>query len=126
MVGEIRDGETASIAVNAALTGHLVLSTLHTNDAPGATVRLVDMGIEPFLAASSVICVLSQRLVRKICNHCRECEPDDEMWAGGPGRHRASPAWPASALSASLFEEEAASSAAASVLWPNCDTRSWS
>ena len=81
MVGEIRDGETASIAVNAALTGHLVLSTLHTNDAPGATVRLVDMGVEPFLAASSVICVLSQRLERKICNHCREeYEPDDEMW----------------------------------------------
>lgn len=81
MVGEIRDGETASIAVNAALTGHLVLSTLHTNDAPGATVRLVDMGVEPFLAASSIICVLSQRLVRRICPNCQEeYVPDDESW----------------------------------------------
>lgn len=81
MVGEIRDGETASIAVNAALTGHLVLSTLHTNDAPGATVRLVDMGVEPFLAASSTICVLSQRLVRRVCRNCMEdYVPDDEMW----------------------------------------------
>ncbi len=81
MVGEIRDRETAEIAVNAALTGHLVLSTLHTNDAPGATVRLVDMGVEPFLAASSLICVLSQRLVRKVCTKCaEEYVPDDESW----------------------------------------------
>ncbi len=81
MVGEIRDRETAEIAVNAALTGHLVLSTLHTNDAPGATVRLVDMGVEPFLAASSLICVLSQRLVRKVCTKCaEEYVPDDEPW----------------------------------------------
>lgn len=81
MVGEIRDRETAEIAVNAALTGHLVLSTLHTNDAPGATVRLVDMGVEPFLAASSLICVLSQRLVRRVCTKCaEEYVPGDESW----------------------------------------------
>lgn len=72
MVGEIRDLETAEIAVHASLTGHLVLSTLHTNDAPSAITRLVDMGIEPFLVASSLVCVLAQRLVRVICPHCRE------------------------------------------------------
>jgi type IV pilus assembly protein PilB len=81
MVGEIRDRDTAQIAVNAALTGHLVLSTLHTNDAPGATVRLVDMGVEPFLVASTLICVLSQRLVRRVCTYCKEeYVPDDEEW----------------------------------------------
>jgi len=72
MVGEIRDAETAIIATEAALTGHLVLSTLHTNDAPGAVTRLIDMGIEPFLIASSVIGVLAQRLVRTICPKCKE------------------------------------------------------
>jgi general secretion pathway protein E len=72
MVGEIRDLETAEIAVHASLTGHLVLSTLHTNDAPSAATRLIDMGIEPFLVASSLVCVLAQRLVREICPHCRE------------------------------------------------------
>lgn len=72
MVGEIRDRETAEIATHASLTGHLVLSTLHTNDAPGAITRLIDMGIEPFLIASSLICVLAQRLVRTICPHCKE------------------------------------------------------
>jgi len=72
MVGEIRDGETASIAINAALTGHLVLSTLHTTDAPGAITRLDNMGIEPFLITSSVIMVISQRLVRKLCPKCKE------------------------------------------------------
>jgi type IV pilus assembly protein PilB len=72
MVGEIRDRETADIAVRAALTGHLVFSTLHTNDAPGAVTRLTDMGIEPFLLASSLEGVLAQRLVRKICPLCRE------------------------------------------------------
>jgi type IV pilus assembly protein PilB len=72
MVGEIRDLDTASIAVKAALTGHLVLSTLHTNDAPSAIGRLVDMGIEPFLVASSVNLVLAQRLLRKVCNGCRK------------------------------------------------------
>jgi len=72
MVGEIRDVETAEIAVQAALTGHLVLSTLHTNDAPTAFPRLVEMGIEPFLVSSSLVGVLAQRLVRKICSHCKE------------------------------------------------------
>lgn len=71
MVGEIRDGETARIAVEAALTGHLVLSTLHTNDAPSALPRLIDMGVEPFLAATSVSGVLAQRLVRRICSGCK-------------------------------------------------------
>lgn len=72
MVGEIRDKETAEIAVQASLTGHLVLSTVHTNDAPGAVTRLVDMGIEPFLVASSLIGVLAQRLVRTVCPKCPE------------------------------------------------------
>lgn len=72
MVGEIRDGETADIAIRAALTGHLVFSTLHTNDAPGAFTRLIDMGIEPFLVASSVEAVMAQRLVRTICPNCKE------------------------------------------------------
>lgn len=71
MVGEIRDLETAEIAIQAALTGHLVLSTIHTNDAPGAITRLVDMGVEPFLVASSVIGILAQRLVRRLCPHCK-------------------------------------------------------
>jgi general secretion pathway protein E len=71
LVGEIRDGETAEIAVQAALTGHLVLSTLHTNDAAGAITRLVDMGIEPFLVSSSVSAILAQRLVRRVCSHCK-------------------------------------------------------
>jgi len=71
MVGEIRDLETAQIAIQASLTGHLVLSTLHTNDAPGAVTRLVDMGVEPFLIASSLEAVLAQRLVRRICKSCK-------------------------------------------------------
>ena len=72
MVGEIRDRETANIAVHSALTGHLVLSTLHTNDAASAVTRLVEMGIEPFLVTSSVSCVIGQRLLRKICPECKE------------------------------------------------------
>lgn len=72
MVGEMRDRETAEIAIQAALTGHLVFSTLHTNDAPGAMTRMIDMGVEPFLVSSSVIGVLAQRLVRTICPECRE------------------------------------------------------
>ncbi len=72
MVGEIRDGETAEIAIQAALTGHLVFSTLHTNDSFGALTRLVDMGIEPFLVSSSVLAVLAQRLLRMICQTCRQ------------------------------------------------------
>jgi len=71
MVGEIRDQETAEIAIRASLTGHLVFSTLHTNDAPSAFTRLIDMGIEPFLVASSVEAVMAQRLVRTICKHCK-------------------------------------------------------
>jgi type IV pilus assembly protein PilB len=71
MVGEIRDGETAGIAIQAALTGHLVLSTLHTNDAAGAVARLINMGVEPFLLASSIIMTQAQRLYRKLCPHCK-------------------------------------------------------
>ena len=72
MVGEIRDAETAKIAIQAALTGHLVFSTLHTNDSCGAITRLIDMGIEPFLVASSVIAIMAQRLLRRVCPSCRE------------------------------------------------------
>ncbi|MBI4690535.1 MAG: type II secretion system ATPase GspE [Nitrospirae bacterium] len=78
MVGEIRDFETAEIAIQASLTGHLVLSTLHTNDASSAITRLIDMGVEPFLIASSLTCVIAQRLVRMICPHCKESyKPSD-------------------------------------------------
>ncbi len=80
MVGEIRDRETAEIAIHASLTGHLVLSTIHTNDAPGALTRLVEMEIEPFLVASSMIGIQAQRLVRLVCQHCKEeYEPDREQ-----------------------------------------------
>jgi type IV pilus assembly protein PilB len=72
MVGEIRDGETAKISIEAALTGHLVLSTLHTNDAPGAITRLNEMGVEPFITGAAVSAVLAQRLARKLCSHCAE------------------------------------------------------
>jgi len=82
MVGEIRDLETAEIAIQASLTGHLVLSTLHTNDAPTAITRLVDMGVEPFLVSSSLIGVLAQRLIRVLCPHCKEAyTPTDEELA---------------------------------------------
>lgn len=82
MVGEIRDKETAEISINASLTGHLVLSTIHTNDAPGAITRLIDMGIEPFLVSSSLVGVLAQRLIRKVCANCAESyEPTDAMLA---------------------------------------------
>ena len=76
MIGEIRDLETAQIAVQASLTGHMVLATLHTNDAVSAVTRLVDMGVEPFLLASTLQGVLAQRLVRKLCNHCKIPQPD--------------------------------------------------
>ncbi|MHC4705869.1 MAG: GspE/PulE family protein [Planctomycetota bacterium] len=80
MVGEIRDRETADIAIRAALTGHLVFSTLHTNDAPGAVTRLIDMGVEPFLLASSLEAVLAQRLVRQICPKCKKpYKPDENL-----------------------------------------------
>ena len=72
MLGEIRDTETANIAVRAAITGHLVLSTLHTNDAPSTIARLIDMGIEPFLLATSLNGVIAQRLVKRLCDKCKE------------------------------------------------------
>ncbi|MDD3719476.1 MAG: ATPase, T2SS/T4P/T4SS family [Actinomycetota bacterium] len=83
MIGEIRDPESAQIAIESALTGHLVLSTLHTNDAPSALTRLLEMGIEPFLIASAVDCVSSQRLARRLCDRCKEAyEPDPEFLEG--------------------------------------------
>src|SRR5262249_29989937 len=99
MGGEIRDKENAEIAIRAALTGHLVLSTLHTNDAPGAIARLLDMGIEPFLVASSLQGALGQRLVRRLCPACRrETIPEpalarqfevqalpEHIWEAAPG-----------------------------------------
>jgi len=72
MVGEIRDVETADIAIRAAMTGHLVFSTLHTNDAPSAVARLVDIGVQPFLVASSVRAIVAQRLVRRLCTECKQ------------------------------------------------------
>jgi type IV pilus assembly protein PilB len=80
MVGEVRDRETAEIAVESALTGHLVLTSLHANDSTSAITRLVDMGVEPFLLAASVSCSVAQRLVRTICPKCREAyEPPPEL-----------------------------------------------
>lgn len=81
LIGEIRDQETAQIAVQASLTGHLVFSTLHTNDAPGALTRLVDMGVEPYLVASSLEAVLAQRLVRILCDHCKQVDDSDKAAA---------------------------------------------
>jgi type IV pilus assembly protein PilB len=80
MVGEVRDYETATIGVQAALTGHLVFATLHTNDAASALTRLVEMGVEPFLVASALECVVAQRLCRRLCSKCAEAyRPDAEM-----------------------------------------------
>jgi type II secretory ATPase GspE/PulE/Tfp pilus assembly ATPase PilB-like protein len=80
MVGEVRDYETAEIAIRAALTGHLVFSTLHTNDAAGAVTRLLDMGVEPFLVSSSLECLIAQRLVRLICPNCKtRIKPDEKI-----------------------------------------------
>src|SRR5690348_12469402 len=78
MIGEIRDLETATIAINASLTGHLVFSTLHTNDAPSAVTRLIDIGVKPFLVASSTRCLMAQRLVRKVCKQCTAPQPPTE------------------------------------------------
>jgi general secretion pathway protein E len=78
LIGEIRDRETAEIAIQSSLTGHLVFSTLHTNDAASAVTRLIDMGIEPFLATSSIIAIIAQRLVRLLCPHCKEVYVPDE------------------------------------------------
>jgi general secretion pathway protein E len=80
MVGEIRDLETAEVAIRAALTGHLVFSTVHTNDAPSTITRMVDQGVEPYLVASSLILVIAQRLVRTICPHCKTMEPMTDEW----------------------------------------------
>jgi len=90
MIGEIRDGETAEIAVKAALTGHLVFSTLHTNDAPSTIIRLVDIGVKPFLVAAAVRCVLAQRLVRVVCPSCKETyrPTDEELELMGPQAER--------------------------------------
>jgi type IV pilus assembly protein PilB len=80
LVGEIRDEETANTAIQASLTGHLVFSTLHTNDAPSAVTRLVDIGVQPFLVASSVMAIMAQRLVRKVCPKCKQrTEPPASM-----------------------------------------------
>ncbi|MFT5830092.1 MAG: type IV pilus assembly protein PilB, partial [Bacteroidia bacterium] len=91
LVGEIRDSETAEIAVKAALTGHMVLSTLHTNDAPSTITRLVDMGIDPFLVSSSVNCVAAQRLVRRLCSSCKVAVslPEEELYSIGYTREEA-------------------------------------
>ena len=80
MVGEVRDAETADIALKAALTGHLVLSTLHTNDAPGAVMRLLNMDLEPFIVSASLRLILAQRLVRRLCSECKAV--DESMDAG--------------------------------------------
>jgi general secretion pathway protein E len=81
MIGEIRDLETAEMAIQAALTGHLVLSTLHTNDAPGAISRLLDLGVPPYLVQSSVLGIMAQRLIRTLCSHCKQATPiSDEEW----------------------------------------------
>jgi type IV pilus assembly protein PilB len=85
MVGEIRDGETARISIEAALTGHFVLSTMHTNDAPAAITRLNEMGVEPFLTGAAVSAVLAQRLARKLCTHC--AEPYTSTWRELNGLH---------------------------------------
>src|SRR5438034_2996110 len=83
MLCEIRDLETATIAINASLTGHLVFSSLHTNDAPGAVTRLIDIGVKPFLVASSTRALMAQRLVRKVCKQCAEpfVPPETELRA---------------------------------------------
>jgi type IV pilus assembly protein PilB len=85
MVGEIRDRESAHMAIEAALTGHLVLSTLHTNDAPSAPMRLVDMGIEPYMVAASINCVIAQRLARRVCPTCRRAVRVPGEAVGRPG-----------------------------------------
>ena len=92
MIGEIRDLETAEIAVNASLTGHLVFSTLHTNDAPSAVTRLIDMGVKPFLVASSTRAIMAQRLVRKVCEKCKEpyTPPESELRLLGPAAQQLS------------------------------------
>jgi type II secretory ATPase GspE/PulE/Tfp pilus assembly ATPase PilB-like protein len=112
MVGEIRDRETAQIAIEGALTGHLVLSTLHTNDAPGAISRLIEMGIEPFLVASALDCIVAQRLARTLCQHLQA--PHDPVGGG-----HARPRLPVRlADRRGLTSRSAARAAAARVRWP--------
>ena len=82
MVGEIRDLETAEVAIRAALTGHLVFSTVHTNDAASTITRMIDQGVEPYLVASSIVLVIAQRLVRTVCKHCKELLPIDAEETG--------------------------------------------
>ena len=81
MVGEIRDLETAEVAIRAALTGHLVFSTVHTNDSASTITRMVDQGVESYLVASSIVLIIAQRLVRTICPHCKVVVPIDDEWA---------------------------------------------
>jgi type II secretory ATPase GspE/PulE/Tfp pilus assembly ATPase PilB-like protein len=81
MVGEIRDLETAEVAIRAALTGHLVFSTVHTNDAASTITRMIDQGVEPYLVSSSLVLIVAQRLVRTICRHCKVVEPINDEWA---------------------------------------------
>jgi type IV pilus assembly protein PilB len=97
MVGEIRDLETADIAVKAAQTGHLVLSTLHTNDAPATLMRLANMGVAPFNIASSVILITAQRLARKLCTHCKRPEdiPPEALLQAGFGEEDLDGSWQA-------------------------------
>jgi general secretion pathway protein E len=105
MIGEMRDGETASIGVNAALTGHLVLTTLHTNSAAGAVVRLLDLGVQAYLIASTLRCVVAQRLVRKLCTHCRSTyEAPPELFAQLPPA-----AWSADGAPVTLWRAEGCS-----------------
>jgi len=92
MVGEIRDLETGEVAIRAALTGHLVFSTVHTNDAPSTITRMVDQGIEPYLVASSIVLVIAQRLVRTVCKHCRTYVPINDEWAAKLKKVRIDPA----------------------------------
>jgi type IV pilus assembly protein PilB len=111
MVGEIRDIETGSIAIKAALTGHLVLSTLHTNDAPSTITRMIDMGIEPFNVASAVNLITAQRLVRRICGTCKEpvTYPDEYIARG----RQLTGGWPASPSTAARGATSAAAAATA-------------
>lgn len=88
MIGEIRDSETAEIGARAAITGHLVLATMHTNDAASAFMRLIDMGVEPYMVASSIVCIVAQRLIKKICRYCKEeYVPEQDEMEGWEGEH---------------------------------------
>ena len=135
MVGEIRDKETAEIAIQASLTGHLVFSTVHTNDAAGAVTRLVDMGVEPFLVASSLTAILAQRLVRRVCPDCREqYTPTDEELQGArrsPARRsRSATAWTHDlqgrrAATPATATATAAAPASTSCCWWTTTSASW-